>query len=98
VTRRLTMASVVRAGEVLGNALAGNRTLGREDRTVLGSVSIAVLVVAAVAAFFPLAVGWLVAILAGWIGITTGIRAYVQALRARLEEREAVRKSIDSEG
>ena len=98
VTRRLTMASVVRAGEVLGNALAGNRTLGREDRTVLGSVSIAVLVVAAVAAFFPHAVGWFVAILAGWIGITTGIRAYVQAFRARLEEREADRKSIDSEG
>lgn len=95
VPRRLTMASVVRAGEVLGNALAGNRTLGREDRTLLGSVSVAVLVVAAVAAIAPVVVGWMIAIFAGWIGITTGIRAYVQSRRARSAERAAQRNSID---
>ena len=94
---RLTMASVVRASEVLGDALAGNRTLGREDRTVLGTLSIIVLAVAAVAALAPAAVGYVLAVVAGWIGITTGIRAYVQARRARVAERAAERKRIESE-
>jgi cardiolipin synthase len=86
---RVTLASVVRAGESLGEALAGNRTLGREDRTLLGTLSIAVLAVAVVAAIFPVVVGWGVAVVAGWIGIATGARAYGQARRARAEERGA---------
>lgn len=94
---RLTMASVVRASEVLGDALAGNRTLGREDRTVLGAMSIVVLVVAGVAAMAPTAVGYLLAVIAGWIGVTTGIRAYVQARKARAADREAVNKRIASD-
>lgn len=94
---RLTMASVVRASEILGDALAGNRTLGREDRTVLGTLSIAVLLVAVVAALAPTLVGYLIATLAGWIGLNTGIRAYLQARRARAEERAAERKNIQSE-
>lgn len=83
------MASVVRAGEVLGGALAGNRPLGREDRTVLGTASVAVLLVALFAVLFPSFVGWLVAIVAGWIGLTTGARAFLQTRRARAEERAA---------
>jgi cardiolipin synthase len=94
---RLTMASVVRAGEVLGDALAGNRTLGREDRTVLGLLSVAVLVFGIVASLVPTLVGWGVAVIAGWFGVTTGIRAWVQSLRARSEERESERKRIESE-
>lgn len=95
---RLTMASVVRASEVLGVALAGNRTLGREDRTVLGTLSIVVLVLAAVSALVPEAVGYAIAIVGGWIGITTGIRAYIQARRARAREREHhERERIESE-
>lgn len=86
---RLTLASVVRAGEALGGALAGNRALGREDRTVLGALSILILLLAVVAALLPSLVGWLVAISAGWLGLSTGVRAYVQARRARIEEREA---------
>jgi len=88
--RKLTMASVVRAGEALGEALAGNRTLGREDRTVLGTLSIAVLFVAVFAAVFPAFVGWMVAITAAWLGIATGVRAYVQARKAHAEEREGM--------
>lgn len=94
---RLTLASVVRASEVLGDALAGNRTLGREDRTVLGMLSISVLVIGVGAALAPNLVGWLVAVIAFWVGITTGIRAYVQALKARAEERTSERKRIESE-
>lgn len=89
---RITMASVVRAGEALGGALAGNRPLGREDRTVLGTLSVAILFVAALAALLPNVVGWIVAAGLGWLGLTTGARAYVQARRARLEEREAAER------
>ena len=94
---RLTMASVVRASEILGDALAGNRTLGREDRTVLGTLSFAVLLVGLVAALAPRVVGYVLAVVAGWIGVTTGIRAYLQARRARAREREAMQKRLESE-
>ena len=83
------LASVVRAREVLGGALAGNRPLGREDRTVLGTASVAVLLVALFAALLPSLAGWLVAAAAGWIGLTTGARAFLQTRRARAEERAA---------
>lgn len=95
--RRLTMASVVRASEILGDALAGNRTLGREDRTVLGTLSVVVLVVAAVAALAPTVVGYILAVLAGWIGVTTGVRAYLQARRARAGDRKAEGERIERE-
>ncbi len=94
---RVSMASVVRAGEALGDALAGNRQLGREDRTVLGATSIAILIVAALAAVIPAVVGWMVAVVAGWFGLATGIRASVQSRRARMEER-AVRKLLEDGG
>jgi uncharacterized membrane protein HdeD (DUF308 family) len=80
-----------------GDALAGNRPLGREDRTVLGTLSIGALAVGVFAAFVPTVVGWVVAVIAGWLGITLGIRAYVQSLRARAEERDVAPKSIDTE-
>jgi cardiolipin synthase len=89
---RLTMASVVRAGESLGDALAGNRTLGREDRTLLGTLSIVVLAVAVLAAIFPGIVGWGVALFAGWVGLASGARAYGQARRAHAEEMVAARE------
>ena len=89
---RLTLASVVRAREALGGALAGNRLLGREDRTVLGLVSIALLAVTAVAALVPAVIGWVVVILAGWLGLTTGVRAFLQARRARMDDRAAVHR------
>ncbi|MEM7415025.1 MAG: phospholipase D-like domain-containing protein [Gemmatimonadota bacterium] len=91
---RLTMASIVRAGEALGEALAGNRTLGREDRTVLGSLSIVVLGFAGLSALFPTAVGIVVAVIAFWIGAVTGVRALAQARRARREE-SAAQEALD---
>jgi cardiolipin synthase len=94
-----TLASVVRAGEALGGALAGDRTLGREDRTVLGATSVAILVVAVFAALLPGIVGWLVAASAGWLALTTGARAFLQARRARAEERRvAAQESKLQEG
>ena len=90
---QLTMAPFVRAGALLGVALAGDRTLGREDRTVLGTVSALILALAALAVMFPELVGWGVAVTAGWFGLTTAIRAYLQSRRARVEERRAQEKS-----
>ena len=89
---QFTFASVVRAREVLGGALAGDRPLGREDRTVLGTTAVVILFVAALAALMPAAVGWFVAIVAGWFGLTTGARAFLQARRARAEERGAAER------
>jgi len=77
--------ALVRAGSSLGDAIAGHRTLGREDRTVLGTTAGLVLLVACLAAFFPRIVGWFVAFVAGWFGIVLGVRALVQARRARKE-------------
>jgi cardiolipin synthase len=99
---RLSLASVVRAGEQLGDALAGNRSLGREDRTVLGLLSAAVLAVAVVSAIFPTVIGWLVAFVAAWLGIATMGRAYGKAVRARAEEKalreaEELRERLEAE-
>jgi cardiolipin synthase len=81
------MAVLARAGTVFGNALAGHRSLGREDRTVLGTAAVALLVAALVFALFPRIVGWTVAVILLWMGIVTGVRAFVQARQARREER-----------
>jgi cardiolipin synthase A/B len=85
---KLGMAGLVRAGSAFGGALAGNRTLGREDRTVLGTVAVAFLVVGGAAAFLPTLVGWAFAAVALWFGSVAGIRALAQARRARSEERQ----------
>jgi cardiolipin synthase len=86
---RITMAPLVRARGALGDSLAGDRPIGREGRTVLGTVSAIILSTAIIAAFFPTFVGTMVAAVAGWFGLTTGIRAYLQSRRARSGEQEA---------
>jgi cardiolipin synthase len=87
--RRVGMAPLVRAGSVLGGALAGNRPLGREDRTVLGTLAVATLVVALLAALLPTVIGWAVALVAFWFGAVMGFRAWAQARRAHIEEKQA---------
>jgi hypothetical protein len=78
--------ALVRAGSSLGDAIAGHRTLGREDRTVLETLAVLILILALIAGFFPWFVGGVVAILAGWIGIVLGVRSFIQARRAWREE------------
>ena len=48
---------------------------------------------------FPISafVGFMVALVAIWFGVTTGVRAWVQAMRARSEERHAEQHRIKSE-
>ncbi len=78
--------ALVRAGSTLGDAIAGHRTLGREDRMVLGTTAFLVLIVAGISAFFPWVVGYFVALVAGWFGIVLGVRSILQAKRARSSE------------
>jgi cardiolipin synthase len=85
---RLRIAPFVRAGATLGDALAGNRQLGREDRAVVGTVAIGVLAVAVFSAIFPVAVGFAVAAVAAWFGALTGVRALLQARREKRAARE----------
>jgi cardiolipin synthase A/B len=82
---RWGVPELVRAGSSLGDALAGHRTLGKEDRTVLGTAAALVLAIALVAAFFPRIVGWSIAAVAGWFGVVLAVRSLVQARQARKE-------------
>jgi cardiolipin synthase len=88
---------LVRAGSTLGDAIAGHRTLGREDRTVLGTTALLTLIVAGLSAFFPWVVGWVVALLTGWFGIVLGVRSVVQARRARREEESSGERTAGPE-
>ena len=81
--RGLRISDVVRAGSIFGDALAGHRPLGREDRTVLGTVAVFVLPLAVLAAIFPQVAGWSLAVVLGWLGGTAGARAALEARKAR---------------
>jgi cardiolipin synthase len=83
----LTLADFARAGSALGDAIAGQRVLGREDRIVLTTGAILLLVPAIVGGFFPQALGWVVAVLLGWVGLALAVRSAAQAWRARRERR-----------
>ena len=83
---RWRLTDLVRVGSTFGDAIAGRRTLPREDRTVLGTVAILVLMIAGISAVFPWIVGWFVAIVSGWFGIVLGFRALHHARRARKED------------
>jgi len=83
----LTIADLARAGSALGDAIAGHRVVGREDRVVLITAAVLVLALAAIGAFFPRVLGWTVAVLFGWIGGVLAVRGMSQAYRARTERR-----------
>ena len=69
------LSHLLRAGASFGGALAGHRTLGREDRTILGTVSVMAIAAAGVVGFFPRIFGWLGAFVLLWLGVVTGVRA-----------------------
>lgn len=84
-SRILTLPDLVRAGSSLGDAIAGRRVVGPEDRTVLGTTAVLLLIGAVLSAFLPRFVGWTLAVLLGWFGLVLGFRAGLQAWRARRE-------------
>jgi hypothetical protein len=92
------VADLLRAGSALGDAIAGHRILGREDRAVLSTTAILVLALALLSLFFPWVVGSLVAVIAGWFGVVLGIRALGQARRARKERKRRLEEDAREPG
>ena len=82
VLRPWRLAQLVRAGVTFSDALAGHRTLGREDRAILGTVAIIAIFSAAVVGFFPLVFGLALALVLAWLGIVMGFRAVWHRFRA----------------
>lgn len=83
VLRPWRLPQLVRAGVSFSDALAGHRTLGREDRTILGTVAIIAISSAVVVGFFPLVFGWALAFLLAWLGVVMGFRAVWHRFRAQ---------------
>jgi len=94
----LRVADFVRAGSTFGDALAGLRPLGREDRTVLGVVAVLTLPIAIFSAFFPLVAGWALAVILAWLGGVAAIRAGIESRRARRRARELAAALDQEEG
>jgi cardiolipin synthase A/B len=88
----LTLADLVRAGSSLGDAIAGHRVVGREDRALLAALSVALLTAALLAAIFPRTVAWTAAVMMGWMGSVLAIRGILQFLKARQRAREEKRR------
>ena len=83
VLRPWRLAQLVRAGVSFSDALAGHRTLDREDRTILGTVAIIAIAAAVVVGFFPFVFGWALALVLAWLGIVMGFRAVWHRFRAQ---------------
>lgn len=88
----LTLADLVRAGSSLGDAIAGHRVVGREDRALLAALSVALLTAALLAAVFPRTVAWTAAVMMGWMGSVLAMRGLLQFLKARQRVREEKRR------
>lgn len=84
----LTIADIARAGSAFGDAIAGHRVVGREDRRALATVAILLIVVSAIALVFPQVVGWILGGLFGWVGLVLGVRSIAQSWRAGRGEEE----------
>ena len=54
----------------------------------LGAVALLLVGLALFAGFFPKVMGGLVAGVAGWLGLVTGMRGFIQSRRARKEEND----------
>lgn len=93
----LTLADLVRAGSSLGEAIAGSRVVGREDRAVLGTLTLALLLSSVLLFFFPRVLAWMLAFLLGWLGLVLTIRGLVSRRDARRAARRAAQQASDSE-
>ena len=79
------IAQLVRAGAQFGDALAGNRMLGPEDRAVLGTVATMLLVVTVALVLIPKVVAWSLAVVLAWIWLIITVRVMSAKKRARIE-------------
>ncbi|MDQ3556038.1 MAG: phospholipase D-like domain-containing protein, partial [Gemmatimonadota bacterium] len=71
-----TLGRFARAGSMLGRALVGQRTVGREDRGWVVTLALILFVLAAVGFFAPRVMAWPVAFLLFWLGVASLFRAW----------------------
>jgi len=84
-------AGAVSVGSALGAALTNRRPLGPAEAGLLGYMSIAALVLAALAALWPALIAWPLAFLGAWVGIAWLAKAVAlknKAQKTRADETE----------
>jgi len=79
----LRLSQVVRAGAQFGEALAGNRILGPEDRAVLGTVATLLFILTVALVVIPKIVAWSLAVIIGWIWLIMTVRVVSARLKVR---------------
>ena len=77
------VAGAASVGSALGAALTNRRPLGPAEAGLLATMALATLGIAALALFAPRVLAWPVAVLAAWLGIAWGIKAWQLWRRAR---------------
>ncbi len=66
---------VARAGSVLGRALVGQRTIGKEDTGWVAALGVFLVLLSVAGAFFPRIFAWPIAFLVFWLGVASLVRA-----------------------
>jgi cardiolipin synthase len=70
------LGRIARAGSVLGRALVGQRTVGREDRSWIVLIAASLLLASALGFLAPRVLAWPLAFLLFWLGVASLVRAY----------------------
>ena len=89
-------AGAVSVGSTLGAALTNRRTLGAAEAGLVAQIGLVVVGLAVIAALWPKAVAWPLAVLAGWIGLATLGRAWGLRHRHRRARAAASRDARES--
>jgi cardiolipin synthase A/B len=81
-----------RASSVLGRALIGHRTVGREDSGWVAAIGVVLVGLGVLGFFLPTVLAWPVALVLFWLGIAAALQAIAayQAPAPRAEERPGV--------
>jgi cardiolipin synthase len=90
-------AGAVSVGSALGAALTNRRALDAAESGLLTKVSIAALAFALVAALWPQAIAWPLAVVAAWVGIAWVIKAVAVRHRARTREATPLADVVEAE-
>lgn len=88
-------AGAVSVGSALGAALTNRRSLDAAESGLLMKVSIVAIGFALIAAIWPQAIAWPLAVLAAWVGIAWVIKAVTVRQRARARDAVPIPTSVE---
>src|SRR6185369_11673642 len=88
-------AGAVSVGSALGAALTNRRALDAAESGLLTKVSVVAIGFAIIAAVWPRAIAWPLAVLAAWVGIAWVIKAVAVRQRARAREVPRIVASVE---